>query len=559
MLDYVTDEQQIYYMAQGLVEAGGMDPTIEAYVQAMIPTCTAVYNVLNAIDEQAYFAALMNFNNNDATKEALKNATSDGLTMISSELKKYEDNAYNPVRNGYIFNGWNTSVDTSSDNPVKYVYATWVKPIEAPTNVRVLTIAKNSVSFTWDEVEGAYGYYVTYSINGGNDNVIATRNNEVTIEVSNEDTITVNVITINSDSNGNRFEESNENTVTSLVDPNKTFTQESVSLNSEKSQTISYTHVITGEQEITSEGNFFYMNEAGELFLFANSSYTFKEVVDIEIISGSSFASINTTGEKPALVTGSNAGIIEFITYKPATGVAKAGENYYEYTSNGYILVDVAEGESVTNYYIGEHRHARISQLVSNISLGKDLHTYSSAATSGEYLNTTEFDGYLIGAALTGSSLYTEYTYGGYSNGFKFDFDVNTTSGNILDVSTFPVTYTFYKLNGQGGWDEVKDPSSLYVYDEEQDVFYFLKSSGDYKVVISYKKDGFYPTKDTKVSAGKQYYVLVDGEYTLTNDGEFQEGTTYYEHFINTSIPKAYKDRTIETEFMFTLNTGINV
>ena len=219
MLDYVTDAEQISYMAQGLVAAGGISPEapqFEAYVQAMIPTCTAVYNVLNVIDEQAYFAALMNFNENDATREALKNATSDGLTMISSELKKYEDNAYNPVRNGYIFNGWNTSVDTSSDNPVKYVYATWVKPIEAPTNVRVLTIAKNSVSFTWDEVEGAYGYYVTYSINGGNDNVIATRNNEVTIEVSNEDTITVNVITINSDSNGNRFEESNEYTVTSL-------------------------------------------------------------------------------------------------------------------------------------------------------------------------------------------------------------------------------------------------------------------------------------------------------------------------------------------------------
>lgn len=524
-----------------------------------------VINILSVFDlnnnnDFTYITYVSKFNPNDmAAMEVASTATSEYLTLVSAELTKYEDNAYNPYRNdGYIFNGWKTTIDADNENPTKYVYASWVKQIEAPENLHVSTIAKTYVEFSWNKVENAYGYYVNYSINGEVKPTIATQENKVPINVSANDTIEISVITINADENGNRFETSNAYETPSLKDENITLTQESVSLNSEPCSPISYTHVITGEQEITASGDFFYKTEYGELYLFSNSSYTFKNVVAMEIISGNSFARITDQNGTPTLTTGSNAGTITFRTYKVASGTAKENETYYSYVDGSYSLVSVEVGSSVEGYYLGEEHIAKISLLVSNIGLGTELYSYTSAETSGDYLNTTEFDAYLIGAALTDSSLYTEYASGNYSNGFKFDFDINTTSGNILDFSTFPLEYTFYELDGNE-WKEVSDPSSLYIYDEEQDVFYFLKSSGQYKVSISFKKDGYYETKDSSLDPNKKYYYLENGEYKLFDRENPVDATTYYEHFVNVSLPNAFKERNISKEFEFTLNDGINV
>ena len=524
-----------------------------------------VMNILSVFDlnnnnDLTYITYVSKFDPKDmAAMEVASTATSEYLTLVSAELTKYEDNAYNPYRNdGYIFNGWKTTIDADNENPTKYVYASWVKQIEAPENLRVSTIAKTYVEFSWNQVENAYGYYVNYSINGEAKPTIATQENKVPINVSANDTIEISVTTINADENGNRFETSNAYETPSLKDENITLTQESVSLNSEPCSPISYTHIITGEQEITASGDFFYKTEYGELYLFSNSSYTFKNVVAMEIISGNSFARITDQNGTPTLTTGSNAGTITFRTYKVASGVAKENETYYSYVDGNYSLVSVEVGSSVEGYYLGEEHIAKISLLVSNIGLGTELYSYTSAETSGDYLNTTEFDAYLIGAALTDSSLYTEYASGNYSNGFKFDFDINTTSGNILDFSTFPLEYTFYELDGNE-WKEVSDPSSLYIYDEEQDVFYFLKSSGQYKVSISFKKDGYYETKDSSLDPNKKYYYLENGEYKLFDHENPVDATTYYEHFVNVSLPNAFKERNISKEFEFTLNDGINV
>ena len=524
-----------------------------------------VMNILSVFDlnndkDVTYITYISKFSASDmAAMEVASTATSEYLTLVSAELTKYEDNAYNPYRNdGYIFNGWKTTIDADNENPTKYVYASWVKQIEAPENLRVSTIAKTYVEFSWNQVENAYGYYVNYSINGEAKPTIATQENKVPINVSANDTIEISVTTINADENGNRFETSNAYETPSLKDENITLTQESVSLNSEPCSPISYTHVITGEQEITASGDFFYKTEYGELYLFSNSSYTFKNVVAMEIISGNSFARITDQNGTPTLTTGSNAGTITFRTYKVASGTAKENETYYSYVDGSYSLVSVEVGSSVEGYYLGEEHIAKISLLVSNIGLGTELYSYTSAETSGDYLNTTEFDAYLIGAALTDSSLYTEYASGNYSNGFKFDFDINTTSGNILDFSTFPLEYTFYELDGNE-WKEVSDPSSLYIYDEEQDVFYFLKSSGQYKVSISFKKDGYYETKDSSLDPNKKYYYLENGEYKLFDRENPVDATTYYEHFVNVSLPNAFKERNISKEFEFTLNDGINV
>jgi len=534
-------------------------------IKSTVEYASNVMNILSIFDlnndkDVTYMTYISNFSDKDmAAMEVASTATSEYLTLVSAELTKYEDNAYNPYRNdGYIFNGWKTTIDADNENPTKYVYASWVKQIEAPENLRVSTIAKTYVEFSWNKVENAYGYYVNYSINGEVKPTIATQENKVPINVSANDTIEISITTINADENGNRFETSNAYETPSLKDENITLTQESVSLNSEPCSPISYTHVITGEHEITASGDFFYKTEYGELYLFSNSSYTFKNVVAMEMISGNSFASITDQNGTPTLTTGSNAGTITFRTYKVASGTAKENETYYSYVDGNYSLVSVEVGSSVEGYYLGEEHIAKISLLVSNIGLGTELYSYTSAETSGDYLNTTEFDAYLIGAALTDSSLYTEYASGNYSNGFKFDFDINTTSGNILDFSTFPLEYTFYELDGNE-WKEVSDPSSLYIYDEEQDVFYFLKSSGQYKVSISFKKDGYYETKDSSLDPNKKYYYLEDGEYKLFDHENPVDATTYYEHFVNVSLPNAFKERNISKEFEFTLNDGINV
>ena len=551
-------ENQVVVLSNGTSQNSGL-PYSGDYVAVLDNLSKNTISYLSVFEkgkDQTYMEYIMNFLSDN---EKASTATSEYLTLVSAELTKYEDNAYNPYRNdGYIFNGWKTTIDADNENPTKYVYASWVKQIEAPENLHVSTIAKTYVEFSWNQVENAYGYYVNYSINGEAKPTIATQENKVPINVSANDTIEISITTINADENGNRFETSNAYETPSLKDENITLTQESVSLNSEPCSPISYTHVITGEQEITASGDFFYKTEYGELYLFSNSSYTFKNVVAMEIISGNSFARITDQNGTPTLTTGSNAGTITFRTYKVASGTAKENETYYSYVDGSYSLVSVEVGSSVEGYYLGEEHIAKISLLVSNIGLGTELYSYTSAQTSGDYLNTTEFDAYLIGAALTDSSLYTEYASGNYSNGFKFDFDINTTSGNILDFSTFPLEYTFYELDGNE-WKEVSDPSSLYIYDEEQDVFYFLKSSGQYKVSISFKKDGYYETKDSSLDPNKKYYYLENGEYKLFDHENPVDATTYYEHFVNVSLPNAFKERNISKEFEFTLNDGINV
>ena len=477
------------------------------------------------LDNTSLIPSICNFSSDQNVKIDVSNL----FDEYSILYKVYKTTAYVPYSDEAVFDGWGTIEDRSDlDNIVVYYYAKWVSPIDTPTNIKIKSITSSSVTFSWNEVTNAYGYEI-YVNNVPVETIIGSDVTTYKVnELSNGDNVSFYVVALSTDSSGNVRNTSNTYSATSFED-GSTITSTAISLKSTPSTTLTYTHVVnSGAQDITASGDYYYRDSDGTLYLFANSSYTFSNVTQITITSGGGYASVDTSSSTPALITGSAMGNIKFTVIQ--NGVEK-------------------------------EINAVIYPLVSSIDVGDDTNSFSSNAST--FLNTNATANYLIGAAVTSSEYSTtEYINvdAGYYNGFKFDFAVSSTSGLEIDSSTFDLDYTFYKWTGST-WEEVTDPSTLYVYDEEADTFYFLQNSGQYKVRVSYKKDVYEATTDTTLDSSKTYYTLSNDVYTKFTGTAFESGVTYYElTYLNTTIPNAYKSRTdIYTEFEFELNEGINV
>ena len=511
---------------------------------------------------QKYMAGLAKFDEVLGALEAAIGPTSSYMSYYSAEYNKYKSNAFCPVREGYTFNGWNIIID--DETGIKIVDATWVKKLEVPVYLRVQSIGKNSVTYAWNAVEGAKDYTVYFVVKDAKGKVVdLTNEDKGVIAVKDGENVIGNIVTtaylgyeiggLKDDytvsvqvkannpagSTSNRIELPNG--VTSDEEVVKVI--ESKEIDSDYTDEVSYKHEELDAVEISSYGDNYYQDKNNHVFYFFESTeYEFKNVTNIDVVVGSEYAKY----ENGALKINSNA-------------------------VGHYIEIDIETSEGITEY------RAYIQPKIASIGLGSNLTSYmdvKEGKSQSKFLKTDKDQvDYLIGAASTSST----YNHNGYSydyvagleevtyyNGFKFDIAVNSTSGNVYTSSDFTkeqfqLAYTFFDSEDK----EIEDTSSLFIKDG--DVFYFLPTSGEYKVEVTYKVDGWYVTEDKEPVSGKIYR---DGPSEDANDitpppgGKFDSSRTYYEYYQSVGIPDKVKKEGLskfKAELTFKLDNSVNV
>lgn len=493
---------------------------------------------LSNADDVAYITKVLEAVD-QSTITVATDATSNLRSIAASEYTKYKGNAYCPVNEGYIFNGWKIEIDTV--NNIKIVDATWVKKLDTPIYLRVQSIGKSSVVYAWNEVEGASSYMVTYTIKDSegvivSENLMATTSNLMyKIEgLENGQTVELKVKANNPAGSMSKEHILPEDVI---VGTDVTTSIASTQIDSDYTDVLSYEHVVVSPSDISAVGNYFYLDRANNTFyFFENTTYEFNNVSNIEIIENGTLASY-VNGE---LVVGT-----------------VTGDNHFTFVTTN---IDNEEVEY----------KAIVQPKINAIGLGSNLSSYSDVkAGKSSYRNQNDIK-YLIGAASTEeANNHNGYLYeleeNTYYNGFKFDISVLSASGDKYSVEEFTpeqfqLAYTFYDSS-----NNVVDPSELYVRDVENDVFYFLKNEGTYKAVITYKADGYYETVDKTPVADKTYYTLEGTNYIEANVGNvFTTGVIYYEYFVGVGLPNKTKTdkntlSNFQQEFTFVLNDSINV
>ena len=469
----------------------------------------------------------------------------------------YLHNAFCPVREGYIFNGWDIIIDEV--NNIKIVDATWVKKLETPINVKVQSTTKNSVIYSWYPVDGATSYTVSYTVKQGDtivrENVIDTTQylsyevEGLVKENTNDENYTVEFkVKANnpSGSTSNRIELKDED----AFDTSAVKVIESREIDSDYSNTVSYVHVVIEATEFDEAdiGPNYYRDKNNKIFYFFESNYyVFNGIDNIEILEG----------------------------------------NQYAYYENGELHINQGSvGQTIRLEITPKNQEpieytAYIQPKITSISFGNNLNSYLDVkAGKGKYLSKEEVK-YLVGAATNdkdmnhnGYSYEDEITEKTYYNGFKFDINVDTISGNTYTADSFTkdqfqLAYKFYDLSNPLNTDSNREndvittPQDLYVRDVENDVLYFLKDSGQYRVDISYKTDGYYLTEDKSPIANKKYYDANGNE--ITNVGSsFVPGTEYYEHYVSIGLQNNIKNDSASNSkfnlsFTINLDDSINV
>ena len=516
-----------------------------------------VGTVFDTVKDAAYLDAVMASKDMD-TMTVSVDMTSKERAITSSEYTKYKNNAYSPYREGYIFNGWDIIIDEV--NNIKIIDATWVRKLETPINLRVQSTTKNSVTYAWNKVEDASSYTVTYTVkddNGvvvGEENIVDTTSN---LAYKIEDLASGYVVenfkvkaNNPAGSTSNRIELSDD--VTVAEDSSIVKVLESTQIDSDYSNAISYEHIVIeapdfGESDI---GPNYYRDTNNKIFYFFEATvYEFKGVESIEVVEGNQYASY----ENGQLSINNNA-----IGQKIVLAIKPTGQEEVEYT-------------------------AYVQPKIVSISFGSNLNTYLDAKQGkGKYLNKDYASmKYLVGAAsndelkaFNGYSYEDELTEKTYYNGFKFDINVDTVSGDIYSANEFTkdqfqLAYKFYDLSNPLNTDADKSndvvtaPQDLYVRDIENDVFYFLQPSGNYRVDISYKTDGYYLTEDKTPVANKKYYDKEGNE--ITNVGNvFVNGVDYYERYISIGLQNNIKEdlnsvNKFNLSFNISLDDSINI
>ena len=503
----------------------------------------------------AYINSILNATDM-VTMELAMQATSVRKINITNVYDDYRANAFCPPREGYIFNGWKVVIDDV--NNVKIVDATWVKKLETPVNVRVQSTKKDSVVYAWNQVDGASSYTVTYTVKQG-ETVIKTVTDTTEYlyyEVGGLPTETLvdgnYVVEIKVKANNSAGTHSNQITLPDGValDPTVTKVIESTQIESDYSSVVSYEHIVItaptfGEDDI---GPNYYRDKTNRVFYFFESNYyEFKGVSNIEILEGSNYAYYEN------------------------------GELHINPGSVGQrILLEITPtGQEPIEY------SAYIQPKITSISYGSNWNTYLNAKEGkAKYLNK-EATKYYVGASSNDSSkAHNGYSYENelddktYYNGFKFDIDVDTISGDTYKADEFTkdqfqLAYKFYDLSNPLNTDfdktnNVATPAQdLYVRDVENDVFYFLATSGQYRVDVSYKTDGYYLTEDKAPISNKDYYDQEGNK--IENVGDvFVPGVDYYEEYISMGLQNNMKNDSSSSSkfnlsFVINLDDSINI
>ena len=556
-------ETQVYILTEN---NKNLDATSATYICSLL---SGIFDYSNPND-LAYLSSILAAS--DATTiEIALNATSMRREDNAKKYDKYKNNAFCPTREGYKFNGWKIYID--KENNIKVVDATWVKKLDTPIYLRVQSIGKKSVEYAWNAVENAQKYTVIYTIKDDQGNVVVlddgTRLENVEDTTSNLSykvenlsggyTVSLSVKASYVDDQGQIVEKSNEITLPDGValDPTVVKTIPSIDLSSEETEKVTYEHLEVGNVNITGNGPYYYQDSSKSTFyLFENSVYHFTGMQDM-IIEGD-------TDAVATQVYDDKGNVVEV---KLETSKILGSFKFTAVRSNGTEVTYTAH----------------VQPLINGLSLGTNLTTYTDALAGKSNFKVSAVEGdYLIGAAAINdaSSSHNGYSYEveledntvkTYYNGFKFDINALSTSGNTyqshdFDIAELQLSYKFYVKNDAGNFVEITNPSELYVRDEENDVIYFLKDVGTYKVEISYKTDGYYVTEDTTVDEDKTYYYTEDGgqSYEKAENLTSLSGNTYYEYYQAIGIPQAIKAdpsslNKFKQELVFTLNSSINV
>lgn len=449
--------------------------------------------------------------------EAISNATSEILTKKGEEYSEYENNAYNPVSHAEdsYFDGWRQVVD--SNNHTITNYAEFVSREKSVEDITVAARTSSSVTFTWDEVTGAYGYRVEiYDLATGEllkSDIVRTNSFKMNGLVKG-DSIKVLVTTLKLGANGEYRADSKTYTTQSVVDGSE-ITVPSSTLDSIPVE-ITYVHSVEDDiGKVSKSGEYYYITEDDEkqqtYIFFTNTTYGFGSR-KLEIVTpGAGISEVGKSSTNAdAIITHNETGDFIFTIdgvrtlgkVLPMPDIIKSGANY-EHSETATVQPDA-----------------------------KNRSNFESA----DYLGLVK-DSYKIGASDTAIVDGAEYNYDKdgvkYFNGFKFDVDSLSTTGKVIKLD---IEYKFYKIEN-GERVEITNPDKLYFYDAQNDVFYFKKGSGALGDVSNLGD-----------------YVV---EITAKADNEANS-------YVNTYVPNAIKNDAnkmarLKKVISFTLNEGVNV
>ena len=550
---------------------------------------------INDVDKN-YVLSILNFAN--ANEEAVR-ATTDNRKETILTYNNYKEHGFVPSKNGKYFYMWDEQINTETNNV--YVAAQWLSKVSTPLNVRVLSTHSSKVTYSWNAVSGVTNYEVYYSINGGAPVTVRVKELAYTIPgLENGDEVEFKVKAINPISEfAPKIEVTGPDGELVVIDE--------VEVNSDYSKVIEYVHSSRSNADVTAQGEYYYVLDNGTFVFFESKYYSFSnidhiDIVDIngdKVIESPSAEYLEFTGSDNKLVrqlnilgTGSLNNEFYFKVYRPVANnevYDSTNEYYQKLTTGSYEVVE--NPASIDGLYVGVQYRGQINSIVNGLASGEKMNSYlnnTNVENSSLYLNK-DFKTYSVGTTSEPQTITvnkdvngefivplnqgtTEYyynqlvdetldtkTYNQYTNGYRFDFEVQANGGITLDGTEFALDYKFFDINGNP-----IEPSNLYyAYDEENDAFFFKDGvTGKFKVEVAPKLDGFYKTSDKVVVEGKQYYSAPDKTALVTNPSK-NGLSTYYEYYQNIDLPKVVKENInlskYSKEFTFELKDGINV
>lgn len=461
------------------------------------------------------------------------------LENKTTEYNAYEAAGYVPFSSdpSKVFDHWEQII---KGDTITYIPASISKQ-QPVSDISVYGATNSTVTFSWNEVAGSYGYKVIVTVTKADGTVveyephIVTDTNYKVSGLLKGDEVSIKVIALKAGPNGEYREFSSTVEAISLKDGTP-ISNVPIRLDSDPTVT-EYLHSTENDiGKVSKSGDFYYVtkdDDGNETYIFfANTTYSFGgKAVNLVDASGATktyrFASVGVNDKNdPAIITNEN--------------------------------LSKDEAENVMYFTAGDAsvKKAIVRALPGSISYGTDFaefnsvkvtdQTKSSAAVDAADFLATQKEAYKIGVEIASAepeevsgSKYSGFvttdehgvaTY--HNNGFKFDVQNLAKTGKEMPLDR---SYTFYKYNASKEQYEQIELESIASYDLDTDAFYFkagvAEESDLFKVVIAAKAD-------------------IKDEYT------------------NTYVPEIYKKeddggnskfKGLKQEIVFKLTDGVNV
>lgn len=132
---------------------------------------------------------------------------------------------------------------------------------------------------------------------------------------------------------------------------------------------------------------------------------------------------------------------------------------------------------------------------------------------------------------------------------FPMSFKQTTDSEFLPDKLYYEYIDEEYTLTT----DTEKNPSKTY-YEED------VENEGFQNLIDAQYDEGYFPTQDTTMKSGKEYFEKINGEYVSTYDiNSFVEGKTYYEYDSNTEFAELITIVSKSFDYDGEIEVGVNI